>query len=93
VAIATDCNPGTAWIETMPFVIALASLHLGLTPAESLWAATKGAAMSLLLDDRGHVSTGAIGDLVILDAPSYLHIPYRPDGEVVATVVKRGVIV
>ena len=91
VAIATDCNPGTAWVETMPFVIALASLYLGLTPEEALWAATRGGAAALLLEDRGHVSVGALGDLVILDAPSYLHLPYRPDSELVAAVVKRGV--
>jgi imidazolonepropionase len=41
--------------------------------------------------DRGHVSVGALGDLVILDAPSYLHLPYRPDSDLVAAVVKRGV--
>jgi imidazolonepropionase len=93
VALATDCNPGTAWIETMPFVIALASLHMGLTPEESLWAATRGAAESLLLTDRGHIIPGALGDLVVLDAPSYLHIPYRPDSEIVASVIKRGAIV
>lgn len=91
VAIATDCNPGTAWVETMPFMIALATLHMGLTPAEALWAATRGGATALLLSDRGHLTPGAIGDLVILDAPSYLHLPYRPDGSVVAGVVKRGV--
>ncbi len=93
VALATDCNPGTAWIETMPFVIALASLHLGLTPAEAVWAGTRGGALSLRLDDRGHVTPGAVGDLVVLDAPTYQHIPYRPDGDVVATVVKRGSVV
>lgn len=93
VALATDCNPGTAWIETMPFVIALASLHMGLTPEESLWAATRGAAESLLLTDRGHIVPGALGDLVVLDAPSYLHIPYRPDTEIVAVTIKRGAIV
>jgi imidazolonepropionase len=90
VAIATDCNPGTAWVETMPFVIALATLHMGLTPGEALWAATAGGAAALLLADRGRLAPGAVGDLVILDAPSHLHIPYRPDGAVVAAVVKRG---
>lgn len=90
VAVATDCNPGTAWIETMPFVIALATLHMGLTPAEALWAATRGGATALLLPDRGHLTVGAVGDLVVLDAPTYVHLPYRPDGAVVAGVVKRG---
>lgn len=93
VALATDCNPGTAWVETMPFVIALASLHLGLTPAEALWAATRGGARSLRLDDRGHAVPGAVGDLVVLDAPSYLHLPYRPDGDLVSSVIKRGEVV
>jgi imidazolonepropionase len=90
VAIATDCNPGTAWVETMPFMIALATLHMGLTPAEALWAATRGGANALLLPDRGRVTVGAVGDLVVLDGPTYLHLPYRPDGAVVAAVVKRG---
>jgi imidazolonepropionase len=66
---------------------------MGLTPEESLWAATRGAAESLLLTDRGHIIPGALGDLVVLDAPSYLHIPYRPDSEIVASVIKRGAIV
>jgi len=93
VALATDCNPGTAYVESMPFVVALASLNMGLTPEEALWAATAGAAASLGLTDRGRIMSGALGDLVILDAPTYLHIPYRPDGGLVAAVVKRGTIV
>jgi len=93
VALATDCNPGTSWIETMPFVIALASLNMGLSPEEALWAATRGSALSLRLHDRGHLVAGAIGDLAMLDAPSYLHLPYRPDTDIVAAVVKRGVVV
>jgi len=93
VALATDCNPGTAYVESMPFVVALASLNMGLTPEEALWAATAGAAASLGLEDRGRIVPGSLGDLVVLDAPTYLHIPYRPDGGLVAAVVKRGVIV
>ena len=92
VALATDCNPGSAYIESMPFVVALAALNTGLTPEEALWAATAGAARSLGLDDRGVLRIGAVADLVVLDAPSYLHIPYRPDADLVAAVVKRGVV-
>jgi len=92
VALATDCNPGTAYVESMAFVIALASLNMGLTPEESLWAATAGAARSLGLTDRGRIIPGSVGDLVVLDAPTHLHIPYRPDTDLVAAVVKRGVI-
>ena len=92
VALATDCNPGTAYVESMPFVVALAALNMGLTPDEAVWAATRGSAMSLKLDDRGQLIGGAVGDLVILDAPTHLHIPYRPDADLVVAVVKGGVI-
>ncbi len=90
VALATDCNPGTAYVESMPFVVALASLNMGLTPDEAVWAATRGGALSLGLGDRGCVVAGAVADLVILDAPTHLHIPYRPDADLVAAVVKGG---
>ncbi len=92
VALATDCNPGTSYIESMPFVVALAALNMGLTPDEALWAATRGGARSLKLDDRGHLIRGTIADLVVLDAPTHLHIPYRPDTGLVAAVVKGGVV-
>jgi imidazolonepropionase len=90
VAIATDCNPGTAYIETMPFIISLAAVTAGLTPAESLWSATRGGALALGLHDRGIIAPGMIADLVILDAPSYEHLTYRPDGDLVAEVIRRG---
>ena len=92
VALATDCNPGTAYIESMLFVVALAALNMGLTPDEAMWAATRGGAHSLRLGDRGHLVRGAVADLVILDAPTHLHIPYRPDANLVAAVVKNGVV-
>jgi imidazolonepropionase len=91
VAIATDCNPGTAYIETMPFIISLASVASGLTPAESVWAATRGGALALGLHDRAVLSPGKLADLVILDAPSYEHLVYRPDGALVSQVIKRGI--
>jgi len=53
VALATDCNPGTCYSSSMPFVIALAVRELGLSPQEALWAATRGAAQSLRRDDIG----------------------------------------
>jgi len=93
VAIATDCNPGTAYIETMPFIISLAVVTAGLTPAEAVWAATRGGALGLGLDDRGVIGAGMLADMVILDAPSHVHIAYRPDGALPLEVIKRGVLV
>ncbi len=90
VAIATDCNPGTSNVESMPFVIALACLEMGLTPEEAVWAATLGGARSLRLDDRGRIAPGAVADLVVLDTPSYSHLPYRPGTDLVARVMKGG---
>ncbi len=78
VAVATDCNPGTSYTSSMPFVIALAVRELRMTPAEALWAATAGAAASLRRDDVGRVAVGARADLAVLDAPSYVHLAYRP---------------
>ncbi len=93
VALATDCNPGTAYVESMPFVVALASLEMGLTPAESLWAATRGGALAVGEPGKGILRPGAVGDVVVLDAPSHLHIPYRPVGPLVWKVVKDGEVV
>lgn len=78
VAIATDCNPGTSYTSSMPFCIALAVREMGLTPTEALQAATAGGAASLRRDDVGHLRPGARADLVILDAPSHVHLAYRP---------------
>ena len=90
VALATDCNPGTSNVESMPLVIALACLEMGMTPEEAVWAATLGGAKSLQLTDRGRVASGSLADLVILDAPSYEHIPYRPGTDLVSRVMKAG---
>jgi imidazolonepropionase len=90
VALATDCNPGTSYVETMPFVVMLACLEMGLSPEQAIWSATRGGAVALGLHDRGMIAPGAIGDLIVLNHPSYLHIPYRPDTPQIAEVVKRG---
>ena len=91
VAIATDCNPGTSYIETMPFIASLAAVTAGLTPEESVWAATRGGALALGLHDRGVVASGMVADLIFLDAPTYEHLTYRPDGDLVTQVIKRGI--
>lgn len=78
VALATDCNPGTCYSSSMPFVIALAVRELRMTPAESLWSATAGGARALRRDDIGVIRAGARADFAVLGAPSYLHLAYRP---------------
>ncbi len=87
IAIATDCNPGTSYTSSMPFCIALAVREMGLTPTEALHAATRGGAASLRRDDVGHLGLGARADLVLLDAPSHLHLAYRPGVPLVRQVV------
>jgi imidazolonepropionase len=78
LALATDCNPGTSFTSSMPFVIALAVREMRLTPGEALWAATAGAARSLRRGDVGRLAPGMRADLAVLDAPSHLHLAYRP---------------
>jgi imidazolonepropionase len=93
VALATDCNPGTSYVENMQLVVALGSLQMGLTTDEALWAATRGGARSLQRDDLGIVRSGAAADLVILDAPTHHHLAYRPGTDLAATVIKSGGVV
>ncbi|MGC3955350.1 MAG: imidazolonepropionase [Propionicimonas sp.] len=87
VAIATDCNPGTSYTSSMPFCLALAVRECGLTPLEALHAATQGGAWSLRREDVGHLRVGARADLVVLDAPSHVHLSYRPGVPLVSRVV------
>jgi imidazolonepropionase len=93
LALATDANPGTSYVLTMPFIIALACLNMGMAPDAAVWSATRGGALALHEPDRGWLGRGAVADAVVLDAPSHLHIPYRPDDDVVWKVVKSGRVV
>ena len=90
VALATDCNPGTSYFESMALVISLAVVQMGLTAEQAIWSATRGGALSLGLDDRGLIEIGSVGDLVVLDAPTPNHIPYRPATNLVWKTVKSG---
>lgn len=93
VALATDCNPGTSYTTSMAFVVALACLEMHLSPDEAVQAATLGGAQSLALDDAGHLGVGAAADLVVLDAPTHVHLAYRPGTDLVSTVIRGGSVV
>jgi imidazolonepropionase len=78
IALATDCNPGTCYSSSMPWVISLAVREMGMTPAQALLAATAGSAKSLRRTDIGRLVVGDRAHLSVLDAPSYVHLAYRP---------------
>ncbi|GAA0429120.1 imidazolonepropionase [Acrocarpospora corrugata] len=90
VALATDCNPGSSFTSSMPFCVALAVREMGLTPLEAVRAATRGGSAALRRDDVGMLRPGSRADLVILDAPSYVHLAYRPGVPLVAQVWQAG---
>jgi imidazolonepropionase len=90
VAVATDCNPGTSYTESMPLMISLAVALGGLTPSQALVAATVGGAAALGLSDRGVLRAGMRCDAVILTTPHWIDVAYHLGGDIVATVVRQG---
>lgn len=94
LAIATDCNPGTGWNESMQFVMALATRYLRLTPAQALAASTINAAYAISRGDRiGSLEAGKQADIVIWDVPAYEHLSYRFGTNLVRSVIKHGRVV
>lgn len=91
VALATDCNPGSSYTSSMAFCLALGVREMRMTAAEALWAATMGGAKALRRTDIGHLSEGAAADLIVLAAPSSLHLAYRPGVPLVKRVLHKGV--
>ncbi|HEX2705118.1 MAG TPA: imidazolonepropionase, partial [Candidatus Lustribacter sp.] len=78
VALASDCNPGTHYSGSIPFVLALAVREMHLTPAEALRAATVGGAAALRRPELGRLTIGSPAHLTVVDAPTYVHLVYRP---------------
>ena len=90
VAIASDCNPGSSYTSSMPLCIALAVREMRMTPAEATYAATAGGAAALDRDDVGRLVPGSRADLTLLDAPSHVHLAYRPGVPLVAATWVSG---
>ncbi len=90
VAIASDCNPGSCFTSSMPFCVALAVREMRMSPAEAVHAATAGGAAALDRDDVGVLAVGRRADLTVLDAPSHIHLAYRPGVPLVSGVWQGG---
>ncbi|MHB1006172.1 MAG: imidazolonepropionase [Chloroflexota bacterium] len=94
VALATDCNPGSSYVESMPIILSLGCALLGVTPAEAIVAATRNAAYAAGVGDAvGSLAVGKYADLIVIDAPSPLHLPYHFGTDLVRQVVVGGRVV
>lgn len=90
LALATDANPGTAPVVSMPLVLGLAARMYGLSVRELLAAATLNAAWTLdLHHDRGSIEVGKRADLLVLDGPAEA-VPYRFGHDPVAIAFAGG---
>jgi imidazolonepropionase len=93
-ALATDCNPGTSPVASMPEAIAVGCALYGLTPNEALLAATANAARVLDLDrTHGRLAPGAEADLLVLEGDGFRHVPYRPGHDPVVRTIVGGEVV
>lgn len=91
VALATDCNPGSSYTESMPFVLGLAVIQMGMTPAEALTAGTLNAAYAIGMGDRvGSLEPGKQADFLLLDGESPTIFAYHAGVNPVMAVYKRG---
>jgi len=94
VAIATDYNPGSSMVESLPLTMTIACTQMRMTPIEVVVAATANAAAAIGRQDRiGAIDIGMQADLVVLDVPSVERWMYEPGRNCVKTVLKRGKIV
>ncbi|NEW38201.1 imidazolonepropionase [Nocardia cyriacigeorgica] len=92
VALGADCNPGTSYTTSLPFCIAIAVRDMRMTPDEAVWAATAGGARALQRTDIGALTPGARADALALDAPSHLHLAYRPGVPLISRVWREGTL-
>lgn len=93
LALATDLNPN-CYCESMQFIIALACYNMKMFPAEAISASTINAAHAInRAEVVGSLEVGKQADIIVLDCPNHMHIPYRFGGNLVERVVKGGKIV
>jgi len=94
LSLATDFNPGSCHIQSMPFIMTLACMHLGMTVEESFQAATFHGAKALELEEKiGSIEVGKSADLIIWGISSLLDIPYYVSNHPIRYVMKNGKIV
>jgi imidazolonepropionase len=93
VAVASDCNPGSCYSESMPLMVSLAVAIAGLTPGQALVAATAGGAAALRLQDRGILRAGMRCDAVILTTASWVDVAYHLGANPAETVIRAGLVV
>jgi imidazolonepropionase len=94
IALATDANPGTSPVVSMPEVIAMAAGIYEVPPLEALTATTLNPAWVLgLADELGTIAPGKRADLVLLEEPSFAQVPYRPGHDPVLATIAGGAIV
>lgn len=90
VALASDCNPGTCFSSSMSLAISMGVRDLGMTADEAVWAATAGGAAALRRTDVGTLALGARADVAVLDAPTHIHLAYRPGVPLSRTLLLGG---
>ncbi|TQK62344.1 imidazolonepropionase [Brevibacillus sp. AG162] len=94
VAISTDCNPGSSPTVSLPLIMNLGCLKMGMTPAEVLTAATINAAHAIRCAyEVGSLEVGKKADVTIFDVPDFMTLQYRYGSNHVNTVIKNGTIV
>ncbi len=94
VALGTDLNPGSCYSQSIPLMLALATIYMGLTIEEALTAVTLNAAASIGRADRvGSLEVGKEADILVLDCPNHGHLSYHFAMNLVEIVIKKGFVV
>jgi imidazolonepropionase len=91
LAIASDCNPGSSYSTSMPFMIAIAVRDMYFSPEQALWSATRGGAQALRRDDVGQLAVGSKANFLFLKSPTYIHLAYRPGVQLIDEVWRNGI--